>query len=72
MPKIKLRYFGDPDGDICELEEVRYLFDFPYRIIVVDGQAVNSYDQLVQIVSQKKFSGQEFIEIVQVPNIEGG
>lgn len=72
MPRVKLKFFGDPGEDICELEEIKYLFDFPYGIIVVEGQVVNSYDQLVQIASQGKYKDQEFIEIVQVPNIEGG
>jgi hypothetical protein len=72
MPRFKVKFFGDPGEDICELEEVKYLFNFTDRIIVVDGQTVYFYDDLVVLVSQEKYKDQEFIEIVQVPMIEGG
>ncbi len=72
MPKILVKVFGDPGEDICELEEARYLFDFANQIIVIDGQNVRSYDELVKIVSQEKYSNQEFVEVVQIPAIAGG
>ena len=72
MPRFKVKFFGEPGEDICELEEVKHLFSFTDRIIVVDSQAVYSYDALVEIAAQQKYKDQEFIEIVQVPNIEGG
>jgi PDZ domain-containing secreted protein len=72
MPKLLIKVFGDPGEDICELEDAKYLLNFADRIIVVDGQGIRSYDELVNIVSQEKYRDQEFIEVVQIPAIAGG
>jgi PDZ domain-containing secreted protein len=72
MPKLLVKVFGDPGEDICELEDAKYLLDFGNQIIVLDGQDVRSYDELVKIVLQEKYRDQEFIEVVQIPAIAGG
>ena len=72
MPKLLVKVFGDPGEDICELEEARYLLVFADRIVVVDGQDVHSYEELVEVVSQEKYGDQEFVEVVQIPAIQGG
>ena len=72
MPKLLVKVFGDPGEDICELEEARYLLVFADRIVVVDGQDVHSYEELVEVVSQEKYRDQEFVEVVQIPAIQGG
>jgi hypothetical protein len=72
MPKLLVKVFGDPGEDIYELEEARHLFFFTDRIVVVDGQGVHSYEELVKVVSQEKYRDQEFIEVVQIPAIQGG
>ncbi len=72
MPRLLIKVFGEPGEDICELEEAKYLLDFANRIIVIDGHGVRSYDELVKIVSQEKYSNQEFVEVVQIPAIAGG
>jgi hypothetical protein len=72
MPKLLIKVFGDPGEDLCELEEAKYFLSFADRIIIVDGQNINSYDELVKIVSQDKYRDQEFIEVIQAPMITGG
>lgn len=72
MPRLLVKVFGDPGEDIYDLEEARYLFNFANQIVVIDGQNVRSYDELVKIVSQEKYRDQEFIEIVQIPATTGG
>ena len=72
MPKLLIKIFGDPGEDMCELEEAKYLIDFSSQIIVIDGQHIRSYEELVQIASQEKYRNQEFIEVVQVPAVTGG
>ena len=72
MPKLLIRVFGDPGEDMCELEDAKYLIDFSSQIIVIDGQQIRSYDELVKIASQEKHRHQEFIEVVQVPAVTGG
>ena len=72
MPKLLVKNFGDPGDDICQLEEARYLLAFGDRIVVVDGQDIHSYEELVKLVSQEKYRDQEFIEVVQIPAVQGG
>jgi hypothetical protein len=72
MPKLLIKVFGDPGEDICELEDAKYLLDFAGQIIVLDGQQICSYDELVNIASQEKYKNQELIEVVQVPAVTGG
>ena len=72
MPKLLIKVFGDPGEDICELEDAKYLLDFAGQIIVIDGQQIHSYDELVNIVSLEKYRNQELIEVVQVPAVTGG
>jgi len=72
MPKLLVKFFGDPGEDLCELEDAKYLLDFADRIVVVDGQEIRSYDELVKIVEQEKYRDQEIIEIVQIPAMTGG
>jgi PDZ domain-containing secreted protein len=72
MPKLLVKNFGDPGDDICELGDARYLLAFGDRIVVVDGQDIHSYEELVKLVSQEKYRNQEFIEVVQIPAVQGG
>ena len=72
MPKLLIKVFGDPGEDICELEDAKYLLDFASQIIVIDGQNIRSFDELVEIASQEKYRNQEFIEVVQVSAVTGG
>ncbi|MEJ2111159.1 MAG: hypothetical protein P8Z37_14855 [Acidobacteriota bacterium] len=72
MPKLLIKFFGDPGEDICEPEEAKYLLDFADRIVLVDGREVRSYEELLKIVSQKKYRDQELVEVVQIPALAGG
>jgi hypothetical protein len=72
MPKLVIRVFGNPGEEICELEEARCFLNFYNRIVVVEGKDIHSYAELVQVISQERFRDREFIEVVQVPPIEGG
>ncbi len=72
MPKLLVKVFGDPGEDIYDLVEAKYFLDFTNHIVVIDGQNARSYDELVKIVSQERYSNQEFIEVVQIPVITGG
>ena len=71
MPKIVVKVFGDPGEDTYELEEARPYLNFIDQIVVVGGQKAGSFDELVQIITQKH-QGKELIEVVQIPAIIGG
>jgi hypothetical protein len=72
MPRLVIKVFGDPGEDVCELEEARLFLSFVSGVIVVEGQRVRSFDELFQLVSQERFRDKDFIEVVQVPPVEGG
>ncbi len=72
MPKLMIKSFGDAVGDIYELEQARYLLNFDASIVVVEGQTVRSYEELVQQIAQERFRNKEFIEVMQLPSIQGG
>lgn len=72
MPKLFIKVFGDPGEDTCEREDAKYFLDFANQIIVVDGQNIRSYDKIAKIAPQEKYRDQEFIEVVQAPEVTGG
>jgi PDZ domain-containing secreted protein len=72
MPKLLVKFFGDPGEDLCELEEAKYLLDFTDRIVLVDGREVRSYEELLKIVNRKEYTDREFVEVVQIPALAGG
>jgi hypothetical protein len=72
MPKLLVKFFGDPGEDLCELEEAKYLLDFTDRIVLVDGREVRSFEELLKIVNRKEYTDREFVEVVQIPALAGG
>ncbi len=74
LPKLKIRLpFGNPSEDICDLEQAKYRFTYGGEIIVVvEGQVVNSYEQLVQLAAQDAYKDREFLEVELLPAIVGG
>ena len=72
MPKLLIKAFGDPGEDICGLEDAKYLFNVAHQLVVIDGQPVRSYEELVKIAAQEKYKDQELIEVVQIPAVAGG
>jgi hypothetical protein len=72
LPKLMIKIFGHPGEDVCELEQAGYLFNFDDRMIMVEGQRVYSYDDLVRLAAQDKYKNTEFLEIVVLPTIVGG
>ena len=72
MPKLKIKTFGQAGEEICEVEQAGYLLDFEGRMVMVDGQRVQSYQELAGLASQEKYLSQEFLEVIQLPAIVGG
>ncbi|MBI2857675.1 MAG: hypothetical protein HYX90_01245 [Chloroflexi bacterium] len=77
MPKLTLRSLLDGAGvpaiPIDSLDQVRPHFD-PNgdTIVVVEGQLVTSYDQLVELVTRGELRGREAVELLLLPLIDGG
>ena len=74
LPKLKVKLpFGYPNEDICELEQSKYRFSYGGEVlVVVEGQVVNSYEELVQLVKQEDYKNKEFLEVTLLPAIVGG
>jgi hypothetical protein len=58
--------------DLYELEEAQRLLNFESGMIMVDGERVGSYEELVKLVGQDKYKDREFIEVVGILPIAGG
>ena len=75
LPKLKIQslYGSGDEADICDLEQAKSRFDYGSdTIIVVEGQVISSYDELVQLAAMEKYQDQEFLEVVLMPFIAGG
>ena len=73
VPKLRIILPTDkPSEEFCELEQAKYRFNFDDGVIMVEGQTVHSYDELVEIAIQDKYRNKEFLDVVLLQVIEGG
>lgn len=73
VPKLKIKLpSGDQSEYICELSEARDYLNFNEGVFLVEGQGVNSYDELVRIVTRDKYKNKEFIEVELLNLVWGG
>lgn len=74
VPKLKIkRSDGYPYEETREIEDARYLpFDYHAHrsVVVVEGQVVISYEELLKVV--KQYPDKEFIEVVILPQVHAG
>ena len=73
LPKLKLK---DSPGywskEKRNLEQAKDFFNFnPPYLVIVDGQVVISYEELVQLAAQERYKDKEFLEVEVLP-IQGG
>ena len=76
LPKLRIKWFLEPFQETTiDFEKAKYSLPFgpPHTLsIIFEGQAINSYDELVQLATEKHHRDKEFLEgIVMVP-IGGG
>ena len=73
LPKLKVKGLGwDVSKEICDFEQAKY---FPFGhdvVIVVEGQVIRSYDDIIQLVAQDRYKDKEFLEVMFLPIIVGG
>ena len=75
LPKLKVQSLSNTgaEADICEIEQAKNRFEYSYdTVILVEGQVVNSYEELVEFASQDQYKDKEFLEITLLPLIVGG
>ena len=74
FPKLKVTHWVDaqPSQEMIDFEQAPY-FLFNYDVIVaVEGEVVYSYEDLVQLASQDRFKGRDFLEVRLETIVSGG
>ena len=75
LPKLRVQSFFEFDNkaDIYDLEQAKDRIDYESEsIILLEGQAVNSHEELVQLATKEQYKDKEFLEVVVLPYIVGG
>ena len=72
LPKLKIEIFGHAGEDVCELEQSKFLFIFTDKTVMVDGQKIDSYNELVRLAGTDEYRNRKFIEVVLLPTVVGG
>ena len=75
LPKLKIRLPSQNEArDICSLDQAKYHFNWGHEsfLIVVEGQSVNSFDDLVELAKQDRFKGREFLDVEIQSLLAGG
>ncbi len=63
LPKLKIKLLGSAIEEVCEFEEAKDRLTFGNGTIMVEGQMVHTYDELVIIATQDSCKGKEFIAV---------
>jgi hypothetical protein len=74
VPKLKVTHWVDaqPSQLVIEFEQASY-FLFNYDVIVVvEGEVIRSYDDLVKFASQDRFKDREYLEVQMETIVAGG
>jgi len=75
-PKLKVKWFLESfKEETIDLEHAKYRLPLgpPHTLsVMLDGQRINSYDELVQIANQEGYKDKEFLEVVVLTPRGGG
>jgi hypothetical protein len=70
---LKVRLSSNyPAEEAFELEEANSRLNFGSEMIMVEGHRVNSYEELIRLVSRDEYKNKEFLEVVGIMPIAGG
>ncbi len=76
LPKLRIKWFLEPYRETTiDFEKAKYSLPFgpPYSLSVIfDGQAINSYDEFVQLATDKHHRDKEFLEVAVIVPVGGG
>ena len=76
LPKLKVNWYSSnpEDETTCNFEEAKDLvFSHGLDVLVfVEGQMVNSYEDLSRFVAQNHFQNKETLHVVLVSVVAGG
>ncbi len=74
LPKLRVKWWGRGEG-IIDFEQAKSLLPFgrlQALSILVEGQAVNSYEELVQLATQDCYKDKELLELAVIMPMGGG
>jgi hypothetical protein len=71
-PLLNIKMFGYAIEEVCELEQARYIFFYKDKMVLIEGQKVNTFAELVEFANQEKYRGRESLEVVLIPAVVGG
>jgi len=75
LPKLRIRFpSANTAPEICNLEEAQYRFNWGIEpfLIAVEGQFINSFEDLIELTKQDLFKSREFLEVELFPWLDGG
>jgi len=73
LPKLKVKLLiGRMSEDVRDFEQAKYLPFCQHVQIFVEGQLINSYEELVQLAAQDSYKAKESLEVVVTSAIGGG
>ena len=73
--KLRIRLPSENEAqDTCNLEEASYRFNWGHEpfVVVVEGQFVHSFDDLIALSKEDRFKDREFLEVDIQPMLAGG
>ena len=76
LPKLKIigpfRYEGGEIHDVEQAKDVLFRTNDIPMLIIVEGQSIHSYQELIQLASQEHNKDKEFLEVEELPIILSG
>lgn len=75
FPKLKIKLpHNDHAQEICTIEEAEYRFNWGHEpfLITVEGKAISSYEELIELVKDDRLRGKDFLTIEIQPLLAGG
>ena len=73
LPKIRVKWWGRWEKTF-DLEQAKSLIPFGREslAVIVEGQSIVSYKELMQIATQDSYKGTNFLEVAVIMPIAGG
>lgn len=58
--------------DLRQAKDVLFRYNGILMYVLVEGQLIQSYEELVQLAAQDRYKDKEFLEVRQMPIMPGG
>ena len=74
LPKLRVKNpYWDVAEEIRDFEQGKYLpFSAESVSVVVEGQIVSSYEELLRLASEKPYRDKDFLEVTLIEVVVGG